>query len=72
MNIKFHSYPEKKPRQGQSVIWVWASAGQLQAGYFLGNNPHTDQDDTEEGLDANLLPTHWFSFPGNWPKGKAK
>lgn len=57
------------PKDGQSVIWLWDSAGQITAGdYFAGKC----RDAATNYVEVSAVPTHWMPWPDNWPTNTEK
>ena len=52
---------DKKPDEGQLVIWIWAAAGQVSAG-DISHGKIRDASRNYAEVSDNL-PTHWMPFP---------
>lgn len=49
---------KEKPNDGQDVIWIWYSAGQVVAGDFYEGKPRDASRNYEVIVDN--LPSHWI------------
>lgn len=54
-----------QPYDGQCVIWLWKSAGQITAGDYFKGFPR-DAAKNYRRIKTEW-PTHWMAWPKNWP-----
>lgn len=52
------------PKDGQCVLWIWDSAGQITNGDYSGGKP---RDASANYAVIDTPPTHWMPWPINWP-----
>jgi len=61
------SINDSYPMDGENVLWIWDSAGQITAGdYFQG----TPRDAAANYARIKTPPTHWMTWPSNWPNSQ--
>lgn len=53
------------PKEGESVIWIWAGSDQLTAGDYSRGRCRDAAKDFEE---IECEPSHWMKWPKNWPQ----
>lgn len=52
------------PPDGETIILIWASAGQISTGDYF-NGKFRDASDCYSEVKTD--PTHWMPWPDNWP-----
>jgi hypothetical protein len=70
--LEFFPYPDKRPTDGENVLWVWSEAGQICAGDYLQQGGVGVARDASRNYETitEVLPTHWCRWPVNWPSKK--
>lgn len=55
---------QNKPKDGENVVWIWDTAGQITAGDYHKGQPR----DAAKNYDPiTSKPTHWMPWPDDWP-----
>jgi hypothetical protein len=55
------------PNEGQCVLWIWASQGQITAGDYYRGFARDARTDYQEIDHFDIQPSHWVPRPKNWP-----
>ena len=56
---------DKKPENGETVIWIWSLAGQIVAGDFYNGKLRDAAKNYE--IIKGILPDYWCKWPSDWP-----
>ena len=63
------SLQDALPENGQIVILLWESAGQITAGDYFGG---VFRDAAANYNVIETPPTHWMPWPSNWPNAQGE
>lgn len=69
MKLKFNDFKKIKPEDGESLIWVWANAGEVASGDYYNGQVRVASQNYRPLTKKDIFPTHWikWSLIENWP-----
>ena len=68
MIMKTNDFKKIKPKNGQSVIWVWFPAGIVYVGDYFQDKVRLAITDYQPTPKHDIEPTHWICADKFWDK----